>query len=73
MDARRALAVATVAVPAVRNEQGATAIFTFLHRTVFVVGKLVLRAHVLGAAFEAEDAAPAIVARHKGRAWDTEK
>lgn len=73
MNARRALAVATVAVAAVRNEKGATAIFTFLHRTVFVVGKLILRAHVLGATFEAEDAASAIVPRHKGRAWDTEE
>lgn len=64
---------AAVAVPPIRAEQGAPALLALLHRAVFVVGKLVLRACVLIAALEAEDAALAVVAGQERRAGYAEE
>lgn len=64
---------AAVAAPPVRAEERAAPLLALLHRAVLVVGKLVLRAHVLAAALEAEDAALAVVARQEGRAGDAEE
>lgn len=64
---------AAVAAPPVRAEERAAPLLALLHRAVLVVGELVLRAHVLAAALEAEDAALAVVARQEGRAGDAEE
>lgn len=65
--------VAAVAAAAVRAEEGAAPVVALLHRAVLVVGKLVLRAHVLGAALEAEDAALAVVTGEERRPRDAEE
>lgn len=64
---------AAVAAPSVRAEQGAPALFALLHRAVLVICKFVLRAHVLAAPLETEDAALAVVARQERRARYTEE
>ena len=64
---------ATVAVPPVRAEQGAPTLLALLHRAVFIICKFILRAHVLTAALETEDAALAVVAGQERRAGYTEE
>ncbi len=64
---------ATVAAPPIRAEQGAPTLLALLYRAVFIIGEFVLRAHVLAAAFETEDAALAVVAGQERRAGYTEE
>lgn len=59
---------ARVAVPSVGAKQGATALFAFLNRAVFIIGELILRAHILASALETKDAALAVVAGEEWRA-----
>lgn len=59
---------AAVAAPPVRTKQGTPALLTLFHRAVLIIGKFVLRAHILAAPFETEDTTLAIVARQERRA-----
>lgn len=54
--------VAAVAAAAVRAKQRAASLIALLHSAVLIICKLVLGASVPAAAFEAEDAALAVVA-----------